>query len=168
MMDIIKIHIKENKPFPNNEIPVIIYKDALETLFDDSNYSDEEVLRFLESNRYSNGWTNGILTRHHFHSNAHEVLACVSGSASVQLGGPKSDIITFKKGDVLFLPAGTAHKNIETTGNFTIVGAYPNGGSYDMRYGEIVEYEQMKVNIGNVDEPKFDPVTGNHFKYSRN
>lgn len=37
-----------------------------------------------------------------------------------------------------------------------------------MRYGEIVEYEQIKKNIANVDEPKFDPVTGNHFKYTRN
>lgn len=164
-MKMIKYQIKENKPYPNNEMPVIFYQNALESIFSQTNYSAEEVLSFLETHGYANGWVNGILTKHHFHSNTHEVLACISGSANVQLGGPEKEVITFNKGDIIFLPAGTAHKKIESSDNFMIVGAYPNGASYDMFYGKAAEYEQVKENARNVETPRIDPVSGQMFKF---
>ena len=162
-METIKMQLQENKPFPNNKLPVVIYKKALDEIFKQNDYSGEDVLGFLEKHHYSNGWINGILSKHHFHSIAHEVVACISGSARVQLGGPESKIITFTQGDVVFLPAGTAHKKMDSTEDFIIVGAYPNGDSYDMRYGEISEYDKVKENIIQVPKPELDPVTGQSF-----
>lgn len=162
-METIKMQLQENKPFPNNKLPVVLYKKALDEIFKQKEYSGEAVLSFLEKHDYSNGWINGILSEHHFHSIAHEVLACISGSARVQLGGPESETITFTQGDVVFLPAGTAHKKIESTEDFIIVGAYPNGDSYDMRYGENSEYDEVKENIIRVPKPELDPVTGQSF-----
>lgn len=162
-METIKMQLQENKPFPNNKLPVVLYKKALDEIFKQKEYSGEAVLSFLEKHDYSNGWINGILSEHHFHSIAHEVLACISGSARVQLGGPESETITFTQGDVVFLPAGTAHKKIESTEDFIIVGAYPNGDSYDMRYGENSEYDEVKENIIQVPKPELDPVTGQSF-----
>lgn len=162
-METIKMQLQENKPFPNNKLPVVLYKKALDEIFKQNDYSGEAVLSFLEKHDYSNGWINGILSEHHFHSIAHEVLACISGSARVQLGGPESETITFTQGDVVFLPAGTAHKKIESTEDFIIVGAYPNGDSYDMRYGENSEYDEVKENIIQVPKPELDLVTGQSF-----
>ncbi|MGO3212845.1 MAG: hypothetical protein ACTIK0_06665, partial [Ruoffia tabacinasalis] len=77
-METIKMQLQENSPFPNNKLPVVIYKKALDEIFKQNDYSREDVLGFLEKHHYSNGWINGILSKHHFHSIAHEVLACIS------------------------------------------------------------------------------------------
>ena len=97
-METIKMQLQENSPFPNNKLPVVIYKKALDEIFKQNDYSREDVLGFLEKHHYSNGWINGILSKHHFHSIAHEVLACISGSARVQLGGPESKLLPLLKG----------------------------------------------------------------------
>lgn len=102
-------HVKENRPFPNSTLPVLYYPDVLKGILGE-NFTDDDVLSLFEKYDYSNGWTGGIHPFHHFHSNTHEVLGCLSGEANVQLGGPDADIYPFSAGDVLLLPAGTSHK----------------------------------------------------------
>jgi len=151
------LYLKENEPYPNNELPVLYYPGAIEKMTD-SPEAGQEVKAFLEKNGYSNGWLNGIYSYHHFHSNTHEVLACISGEAMVQLGGPESETYLFQKGDVLLLPAGTAHKRIESTDDFQIVGAYPDGIEPDLQKGHPKDYRQIKKTIAGVPVPKTDPV----------
>lgn len=161
------ITIKENQPFPNNSLPVLYYSEAIKELTN-SKHTGEEVMKFLESNGYSNGWVGGIFTYHHFHSNTHEVLACISGKSEVQLGGPDFEVYPFKAGDVLLLPAGVAHKLIEATDDFQIVGAYPEGKEPDMQKGDTKNYEEMKERISRLGIPEYDPVektTGGVFDY---
>lgn len=161
------ITIKENQPFPNNSLPVLYYPEAIKELTN-SKHTGEEVMKFLESNGYSNGWVGGIFTYHHFHSNTHEVLACISGKSEVQLGGPDFEVYPFKAGDVLLLPAGVAHKLIEATDDFQIVGAYPEGKEPDMQKGDTKNYEEMKERISRLGIPEYDPVektTGGVFDY---
>ena len=151
------IDTKENQPFPNNSLPVLYYPEAAKELMN-SEDTGEKVQSFLEKNGYSNGWVGGIFTYHHFHSNTHEVLVCISGTADVQLGGPNSEVYPLKQGDVLLLPAGVAHKLLEATDDFQVVGAYPEGKEPDTQKGNTKNYEEMKVKISQLGIPKYDPV----------
>lgn len=155
------ITVTENKPYPNSELPILIYEDVLNNELD-NDYSAEDVLNFFENNGYEHGWIGVIADRHHFHSNAHEALACTHGEVTVLLGGQNGEITTLRKGDVILLPAGTAHKRLDGSNNFEIVGAYPsNGENFDMQDGDASDYEAIKENIRNVGRPLTDPVTGN-------
>lgn len=154
------IFLDENEPFPNNPLPVLYYENVLESVFGED-FSGDDVLELFKNNGFVNGWTGGILDRHHFHSNAHEALACSAGELRVQLGGPQGRMFTIRKGDVLLLPAGTAHKKLEATEEHEIIGAYPlNDSEYDMQYGDADNYEAIKESIANVAMPHTDPVTG--------
>lgn len=154
------ITLAENKPYPNNELPVLIYKDVLNDALN-QDYSAEDVLNLFENNGYDRGWISVIADEHHFHSNAHEALAVTRGEVTVLLGGQNGEITTLRKGDVILLPAGTAHKRLDGSNDFQIAGAYPsNGDDFDMQYGNASDYEQIKENISNVGRPLTDPVTG--------
>lgn len=152
-------HIKENRPFPNNELPVLYWPKAVEEWTNEKK-AGQKVLALFEKNGYTNGWVNGIFPYHHFHSNTHEVLACIAGEAKVQLGGPDAETYTFAKGDVLLLPAGVAHKRLEATADFQIVGAYPNGQKPDMQKGDTESYEDLKHRALQVKVPETDPLDG--------
>jgi uncharacterized protein YjlB len=70
-----------------------------------------------------------IYTYHHYHSTAWELLLCVRGKASVQLGGNTGPTVTVEKGDFVLIPPGIAHKQLnDDTGGFTLLGSYPTQG----------------------------------------
>ncbi|WP_423188454.1 cupin domain-containing protein [Alkalibacterium sp. f15] len=150
--------IVENPPFPNHPLPVLYYPHALDELLEQSDPA-ERVKAFFNNNGYSNSWVNGIYAHHHFHSNTHEVLGCVAGRGRVQLGGPGNDEYPFNKGDVILLPAGTAHKLTDSTDDFKVVGAYPNGMDPDMQRGEAPDYDEVQKRSYDVLVPATDPVT---------
>ncbi|WP_035051231.1 cupin domain-containing protein [Carnobacterium pleistocenium] len=153
------MYTKETKPFPNNSLPILYYPKAVVNLLDGPEAA-QRVLALFEKNGYSNGWTNGIFSYHHFHSNTHEVLACITGEATVQLGGPDAQKYSFAKGDVLLLPAGVAHKRIDASNDFKIVGAYPDGLEPDIQKGGTEHYESIKQTIATVNIPAKDPLEG--------
>lgn len=153
------IYLRENEPYPNNTLPVLYYLNALGNALEED-YTADDVIAFFERNGYDNGWANGILDKHHFHSTAHEALACTKGQVTVQLGGPNANIYTLRKGDVVLLPAGTSHKKLDASENFEIVGAYPtNGAQHDMQYGNASDYDAILALIADVPKPLTDPVT---------
>lgn len=156
-----KIHheiIKANGVFPNNaHLPVLLYKAVLE--LPDRNEA-QVVKKIFETNKWSNSWTNGIYDYHHFHSITHEVLGVISGSCIVALGGSDENQFTIEKGDVLILPAGVAHKRINSDKDFKCVGAYPGGADYDIKRGKSSEKNEAESNIRKVPIPDKDPVYG--------
>jgi uncharacterized protein YjlB len=152
-------YLEENHPFPNNALPVILYPNSLTTTLG-TDYASSDIIHLFEKHNYSNAWTNGIHSFHHFHATVHEVLACFSGEASVQLGGPNGKIVTFSKGDALLLPAGTSHKKVSATDDFKIVGAYPNGEEFDMEKGDRERYEELIAIISEVPIPALDSIEG--------
>jgi uncharacterized protein YjlB len=104
---------------------------------------------------------NGVFSNHHYHSNAHEVLCVVSGSASLAFGGPEGETVEVEAGDVVVIPAGVGHCNRGSKGGFSVVGAYPRGQeSYDLRTGEGGQRPEVLENIRNVPLPKSDPLFG--------
>jgi uncharacterized protein YjlB len=148
----------ENGNFPNNpDLPVLLYK----SVFDFSSPDPAtEIEKTFSQNNWGGSWRNGIYNYHHYHTTAHEALGVYSGWAVVQLGGPKNDPVKIEKGDLVVLPAGTAHKRIDSGDEFAVVGAYPDGKSWDMNYGKEDETENARQNISRVPLPKNDPVFG--------
>src|SRR4051794_23881765 len=102
-----------NDQFPNNEnLPLLVYKGVLHLHPDDST---DAVVELFKSNNWTNSWKDSILHKHHFHSTTHEVLGIFCGKADVQFGGDESTVIELVRGDVVIIPAGVAHKNLESS-----------------------------------------------------
>lgn len=101
----------------------------------------------------------------HFHSTTHEVLCISQGSAQLLFGGednPSKVDFTVKKGDVIVVPAGVAHRLMkDIQGDFEMVGSYPPGATWDMCYGkDTVEERTQVVGIQNVAWFEKDPIYG--------
>lgn len=153
-----KFTLNDDGVFPNNpKWPLLIYPAAVALTSDESALAVERVFR---ENGWGGMWRNGIYTFQHYHSNAHEVLGVFSGSARVQFGGPNGVEVELHAGDVAVLPAGTAHKNLGSSADFGVVGAYPTGAHYDMCRGNKEERSSAKKNIQRVPKPATDPVFG--------
>ena len=151
-------HLKDDGVFPNNStLPAIIYQQAIELPDDDPALTIEQVFK---TNRWLNAWRNGIYDYHHYHSTAHEVLGVYQGQVTVQLGGPGGITATLKKGDMVIIPAGVAHKNLQASEDFKCVGAYPDGRDYDTKTGKDGERPEADENIRNVPLPVLDPIYG--------
>ena len=155
---IIREIIGDAAVYPNNDdLPVLIYKNAL--LLPDKQ-PGALVEELFNQNRWENSWNNGIFGYHHYHSTAHEVLGIYSGEARILLGGPDGMSLTVKKGDVILLPAGVAHKNLGSSSDFGCVGAYPAGQDFDINLGEPEERKKADRQIARVPLPMTDPVYG--------
>jgi uncharacterized protein YjlB len=77
-----------------------------------------------------------------------------------QFGGPDGQIATAEAGDVIIIPVGVSHKNLDQSPDFRCVGAYPKGQTADMKYGKPGERPQTDRNIKSVPLPRTDPVYG--------
>jgi uncharacterized protein YjlB len=147
-------------PFPNNSrYPVLVYRGAF-SLPSSINAAAELIEARFEQHGWSGGWRNGVYDFHHFHANSHEVLGCYAGSVLVQLGGPSGPEVEIRRGDVVVLPAGVAHKRLRASADYRIVGAYPGGQSFDMHRGDPDELAAVKRTIAAVGVPATDPVHG--------
>ncbi|TGA96609.1 hypothetical protein E4665_15035 [Sporolactobacillus shoreae] len=147
------LNFKDDGTIPNNpKYPVLLYHGAVKGL------DAEQIIKKFEQNNWGNNWVDGIFDFHHFHSTSHEVLGIAAGHGEVQLGGPKGKIVKVTAGDVVVLPAGTGHKRISASRDFSVVGGYPDGRSYDT---QTKETPQLKKNISKIGKPSEDPVYGN-------
>lgn len=142
---------------PNNpRLPVIVHHDVTEIVEDPS-----ACERLFAAHGWGGSWRNGIFPFHHFHSNAHEALGVVSGSARVTLGGAGGTELTVQAGDVLVLPAGTGHKREDAGAGLLVIGAYPPGQEdYDLRREDPAWLPQARQNIAAVGLPDADPAVG--------
>jgi uncharacterized protein YjlB len=144
--------------FPNNpDFPVLIYKGALRLHPGDD---PDAVLELFKVNNWSNGWKDSVYDYDHYHSTTHEVLGVFSGLGDIHLGGPKGTLVELTRGDVVIIPAGVAHKNVNCSDDFLCLGAYPEGREYDMNYGKEEERIVALESIKNTPLPSLDPVFG--------
>jgi uncharacterized protein YjlB len=149
--------LKDAGLIPNSRLPVLIYQGALVLPKDDPAGAIEAL---IHAQQWGNDWRNGIFTFHHYHSTAHEALLVYSGSAKVQLGGESGPIDTLNAGDVIIIPAGVGHKNLGSSSDFHVVGAYPPRQTVDMNYGKPGERPRADENIARLVLPTTDPVFG--------
>jgi uncharacterized protein YjlB len=148
---------QDDGTFPNNPLPLLVLKQAFDAA---PNINPSEIENVFHSNNWGNSWRNGLYPFHHYHSTAHEALGVYSGWVKAQLGGPSGETVTAKTGDVIIIPAGVAHKNVDQSPDFKVVGAYPVGQIPDMQYGKLGERPTTDTNIGKVTLPVNDPVYG--------
>ncbi|MET1248835.1 cupin domain-containing protein [Sporolactobacillus sp. STCC-11] len=146
------VTFKDDGIIPNNPyFQVLIYPGAFKG-------RTGQILKTFEKNNWGNNWVDGVFPYHHFHSTSHEVLGVISGHATLRLGGQKGNNFKVSAGDVVVLPAGTGHKRLSSSSDFSIAGGYPNGQDYDI---QTKETKALKDNISHVGKPKQDPVYGN-------
>ncbi len=142
---------------PNNSLPLIVRRGAIAP-------SAGDPARAFETTFAKNGWTGAwrdtIFEYHHYHSTSHEVLGIVSGSAIVRFGGEGGESVAVSAGDVVVIPAGVGHAWLKASEDFLVVGAYPNGMSYDLIRAEPGAIAQARQHIAQVPLPDTDPVDG--------
>ena len=150
--------LSDDGTFPNNgKLPLVVMLGVFR-------FGEKGDPAFIEKtfsrNRWGGGWRNGLYPVHHYHSTAHEVLGIYSGSVRVQFGGEEGPLLVASVGDVVVVPAGVAHKNIWSSHDFRVAGAYPAGTTWDMNYGKEGERPVADANIASVPYPTTDPVYG--------
>lgn len=160
------LHFADDGRIPNHPtLPMIVYKGVLRLDARDPAGTAEQL---FARNGWQGMWRNGIFDFHHYHSNAHEVLAICRGQATVRFGGEAGETLVVEAGDVALLPAGTGHKRLSPSGDLLVVGAYPPGQTPDLCRGELGERPQALATIQAVPLPAQDPVygtTGPRFAY---
>jgi uncharacterized protein YjlB len=138
--------------------PLLIYHSAFP-----ASTSPSTLESHLPSNLVTPQWRYTMYTTSHYHSTTHEVLCIFSGRAKLLFGGeanPGKVEVEAKAGDAVVVPAGVAHRLLEDVeGGFQMVGAYPEGCSWDMCYGKKGE-EGMKEKVGKVKWLERDPLYG--------
>ena len=99
---IIRKTFKDDGIFPNNPLPLLIYKNVLKLPV---KHSSKIIGDIFKKNNWTNSWKNGIYPYHHYHSITHEVLGVYEGNTIVQLGGEAGITQLIEKG--IFLTDGS-------------------------------------------------------------
>ncbi|OAL53980.1 hypothetical protein IQ07DRAFT_619221 [Pyrenochaeta sp. DS3sAY3a] len=154
--------ILPNRHAPNSELPVLIYRNCLP-----SPHSEETTTKFLESNGWIYKGTWGHIPVRHFHPNTHECYGVFRGSSTLLLGCGHNDTsggkeVKVQAGDVIVLPAGTAHSSILSSKDYTYIGVYPKGAPrWRNEFGKTeVIGDSLRKEISSVGTPLQDPVNG--------
>lgn len=157
-VEVTQHRFEDDGRIPNNpELPLLFYRQAIEA----SDLSSSRCKELLAGNGWGGAWVDGVFPYHHYHSVSHEVLVVVGGSASITFGGPEGETVDVEAGDAVVIPAGVGHCNEGSSGDFSVIGAYPRGQeNYDLRTGEGGERPEVLENIRNVSLPETDPLFG--------
>lgn len=143
--------------YPNSALPLLFYEEALPR-----GEADPEAMEALfAANGWPPAWRASVFTYDHYHSTAHETLGVARGSARLLLGGPEGREFDAEPGDVIIIPAGVAHRRLDSSSDFLVVGCYPPGQNWDLLRGEAGDRPMADQNIARVPRPGSDPVGGN-------
>lgn len=122
-LSVIRVWLRSDGTFPNNErYPLLVFKLAME----DPRREPLEGEQLLVANGWTAPWAWGVFSYHHYHSKAWEALVCVRGEADIQFGGPSGPVLQTSIGDLILIPPGVAHKQLQSHDDFTLLGSYPN------------------------------------------
>lgn len=152
-----KAYFKDDGSIPNSALPLLLYRQAFAP--GTPNLASAIGKRFAK-NDWTGSWRASVFPFHHYHSTSHEVLAVYRGTATLQFGGEKGRKFVVKPGDVIVIPAGVGHKRVDSSEDFSVVGAYPGGRQWDLLRGLRGERPPADLNIAAVPLPDNDPIDG--------
>lgn len=151
------LHFKDDGIIPNSKYPLLHYQKAFaETGSNGASWLEQHFAKY----NWTNSWRNGVYSFHHYHSTSHEVLGIYNGSALLFLGGEKGQKVHVEAGDIIVIPAGVGHKNLGSSNDFGVVGAYPDGRSWDIMRGEPGDRPKADERIAALPIPSLDPFLG--------
>ncbi len=150
-------HFADDGQIPNSQLPLLLYRNAFPAR---GTTGATWLEKRFAANDWTNAWRNGIFPYLHYHSLSHEVLGIYSGSATVQLGGSKGKTVSVQAGDIIVIPAGVGHQNLGSSGDFGVVGAYPDGRTFDVLRGQPGERPKADQTIAALPLPTADPLLG--------
>jgi uncharacterized protein YjlB len=157
-VDPVTLQFADDGVVPNNRLPFLVYRDAIDTRGRDAAAAIEKT---FEKNGWGHGmWRDGIYPFVHYHSQIHEVLGIAAGKARVRFGGGHGEELEVEAGDVAVLPAGTGHQRLSSTPDLLVIGAYPPEGRYDLCRGTPAEHARALETIPRVPVPGTDPLFG--------
>ena len=142
---------------PNNELPLLIYKAAIDL---DCDQPEKTIEDLFVTNGWGDMWRNGIYDYLHYHATVHEALGIARGHARVRFGGDRGKEFELDPGDIAILPAGTGHQCLKATKEFSVVGAYPPGAKMHVMRPTPENHARALQTIPQVKMPTTDPVHG--------
>ena len=148
---------KDDGLVPNNPMPFLVYKGAVDVKNDQP---EETIEKLFGANGWGAMWRNGVFDYPHYHATVHEALGVARGHARVRFGGDKGAEIDIAAGDVAILPAGTGHQCLSSSADFSVVGAYPPGPPVEITHATPENHARALKTIPEVKLPKTDPVLG--------
>jgi uncharacterized protein YjlB len=142
---------------PNNKLPFLVYKRAVDVAND---HPEKTIEGLFGANGWGAMWRNGVYDYLHYHATVHEALGIARGNAVVRFGGDKGKEIAVAAGDVAILPAGTGHQCLSASKDFSVVGAYPPGPKMHVTLPTPENHARALRTIPAVKPPATDPVGG--------
>src|SRR4051794_23178082 len=118
--EVLTFHFPDAGSIPNNPVlPVLVYKQISTGI---PAVEAEALAQWFERTWPLHGWhpawRYGVYDFAHYHSTAHEALGVSRGRASLRLGAGPGATLIVEAGDLLVLPAGTAHQNLGSSDDF--------------------------------------------------
>lgn len=159
MIEPLTFFFEDDGAVPNNRLPFLVYKGAIDL----SRTRDPAaaIEKLFDTNGWGHGmWRNGVYPFTHYHSQVHEVLGIAAGHARVRFGGRRGEELDLEPGDIAVLPAGTGHQRISAAPDLLVIGAYPPEGHYDLCRGTQEEHARALTTIPRVPIPTTDPLFG--------
>jgi uncharacterized protein YjlB len=142
---------------PNNSLPFVYYRAVVPL---DRVDPESTVEALFASNNWGAMWRNGVYDYLHYHSMIHEAMGVARGRALVRFGGDNGEALEIAAGDAAILPAGTGHQRLWANSDFSVVGAYPKSGTYDLVRPTKEAHARALQTIPKVPLLTTDPVFG--------
>src|ERR1700748_1060432 len=105
-IDPLKFVFDDDGLVPNNSLPFLVYKDAIDV---DNDHPEKTIEGLFGANGWGEMWRNGVYDYLHYHATVHEALGVARGRARVQFGGDKGTEIEIVAGEAGVLPPGAGH-----------------------------------------------------------
>ena len=148
---------KDDGLVPNNPMPFLVYKGAVDVAND---HPEKTIEGLFGANGWGAMWRNGVFDYPHYHATVHEALGVARGHARVRFGGDGGRELEIAAGDVAILPAGTGHQCLSASPDFSVVGAYPPGAKMHVTRPTPENHAKALQTIPQVKMPGTDPVLG--------
>ncbi|KAF4432580.1 cupin domain [Fusarium acutatum] len=150
--------VSRTEDAPNSRLPIVVYRDVLP-----QPRTEETATTSLTTHRWEKRGTWGHIAIRHFHPNSHECYGIFQGSSTLLLGKIQKGEgveVAVKAGDVVVLPAGTAHSSLESSSDYRYIGVYPKGCP---KWRNEMGKKSPSLFLDTIDEvemPEDDPVYG--------